>query len=476
MLLRSLLVLLACLSLAFAATPAQAAQVQLAWDAPLQANGTPVTNLAGYKLYYGSQSGQYQTMIPVGLTTTYTVTNVSAGQTYYFAVKDYDSTGTESALSNEVSVTLPTTTPVEGLIPQQQIRVVSVDSQDVVGGNYAATNALDGIPATFWHTAWYQQTAPLPHTLVLDLGGPYQVDGFRYLPRQDGTSNGTIADYQFSVSPDGTTWGTAVAAGTLAADPSEKTVRFTAKPGRYVRLVALSEINGNPWTSAAELNVFGTLGTLPSVTLSAAPASITSGLPSTLTWSATNATSCDAAWTTATATAGSQSLKPTATTTYTMTCTGAGGTASASTVVTVNLKPSVTLSASPASIASGLPSTVTWSATNATSCAAAWTTATATAGSQSLKPTATTTYTMTCTGAGGTASASTVVTVNLKPSVTLSASPASIASGLPSTVTWSATNATSCAAAWTTATATAGSQSLKPTATTTYTMTCTGAG
>ena len=111
MLLRSLLVLLACLFLAFAVTPAQAQQVQLTWDAPLQTNGTPVPNLAGYKLYYGSQSGQYPTMIPVGMKTTYTVTNLSAGRTYYFAAKAYNSTGTESAFSNEVSVTLPTNTP-----------------------------------------------------------------------------------------------------------------------------------------------------------------------------------------------------------------------------------------------------------------------------------------------------------------------------------------------------------------------------
>ncbi len=111
MLLRSLLVLLACLFLGFAVTPAQAQQVQLTWDAPLQTNGTPVPNLAGYKLYYGSQSGQYPTMIPVGMKTTYTVTNLSAGQTYYFAAKAYNSTGTESAFSNEVSVTLPTNPP-----------------------------------------------------------------------------------------------------------------------------------------------------------------------------------------------------------------------------------------------------------------------------------------------------------------------------------------------------------------------------
>src|SRR4030095_11881 len=229
MLLRSLLVLLACLSLAFVATPAQAQQVQLAWDAPVQADGTPVPNLAGYKLYSCCETGQYQTTLPVGLTTTYTVTNVSAGQTYYFAVKAYDSSGTESAFSNEVSVT-------PGTISQQQMRVVSVDSQELIGENGTATNAIDGTPATFWHTEWSQQTAPLPHTLVLDLGGQYQVDGVRYLPRQDGDSNGTIAGYQFYVSADGTTWGTAVATGTFAADPTEKTVRFNAKAQRYVRL------------------------------------------------------------------------------------------------------------------------------------------------------------------------------------------------------------------------------------------------
>src|SRR6476659_9921305 len=102
MLWRFLLILLVCLFLAFAATPAPAAQLQLAWDAPVQSNGTPVPNLAGYKLYYGLQSGQYETVVSVGLKTTYTVTNVSAGQTYYFAVRAYDKTDTESAFSGEL--------------------------------------------------------------------------------------------------------------------------------------------------------------------------------------------------------------------------------------------------------------------------------------------------------------------------------------------------------------------------------------
>src|SRR5262249_39420236 len=181
-------------------------------------------------------------------TTTYTVTCRGAG-------------GSTSA-----STVVTVNTSVGSLIPQQQFRIVSVDSQELVGENGAATNAIDGNPATYWHTEWFQQTTPLPHTLVLDLGGQYQVDGWRYLPRQDGGANGTIAGYEFYVSPDGTTWGTPVAAGTLAADTSEKTVRFPATTGRYVRLIALSEINGNPWTSAAELNVFGNAAPSPTPT------------------------------------------------------------------------------------------------------------------------------------------------------------------------------------------------------------------
>src|SRR5205807_8093183 len=106
-------------------------------------------------------------------------------------------------------------------LPQSQNRLVFVGRQGLVGENGGATNAIDGTPATFWDTEWYLSRAPLPHTIVLDLGGRYQIDGLRYVPRQDGRTNGTIADYQFYVSDDGITWGTAVATGTFAANISE---------------------------------------------------------------------------------------------------------------------------------------------------------------------------------------------------------------------------------------------------------------
>jgi len=109
--------------------------VTLAWDAV--SSPSP----SGYRLYYGQNSRAYSSPLDAGTQTTYTVPGLTDGQTYYFAVTAYDA-DEESAFSNEVSVTV-------GAIPQQQMRVVSVDSEDLVGGNYAAVNAIDGNPGTF---------------------------------------------------------------------------------------------------------------------------------------------------------------------------------------------------------------------------------------------------------------------------------------------------------------------------------------
>jgi len=74
--------------------------------------------------------------------------------------------------------------------------------------------------------------------------------------------------------------------------------------------------------------------------------------------------------------------------------------------------PSVTLSASPPSIASGATSVVTWSSTNTTSCTSSGGGGTGTTGSFTTPALiTTTTYTVTCTGPGGTASQSTTVSV-----------------------------------------------------------------
>ena len=61
------------------------------------------TNLAGYKIHIGTAAGIYNATVDVRNVTSYNLSNLTIGTTYYFAVSAYDTAGTDSALSNEVS-------------------------------------------------------------------------------------------------------------------------------------------------------------------------------------------------------------------------------------------------------------------------------------------------------------------------------------------------------------------------------------
>jgi len=150
---------------------------------------------------------------------------------------------------------------VTGLIAHTGWSVAYVDSQETSCYNGAATNAIDGKSSTMWHTQFCTISPPTPHEIQINLGASYSLTAFLYLPRQDGSSNGWIKDYEFYVSSDGVNWGTPVASGTFSYGavkvPPAMQVNFTPVTGQYIRLRALSEINGHPWTSAAEINVLG---------------------------------------------------------------------------------------------------------------------------------------------------------------------------------------------------------------------------
>jgi hypothetical protein len=129
---------------------------------------------------------------------------------------------------------------------------VQADSQH---RGYEATLAMDGDPTTIWHTRWEPTPTPLPHHLVIDLGQPREVAGLTYLPRQD-MDNGRISKYEVYVSSDGSNWGQAVATGTWSNDAKEKKVRLEQlREARFVKLVAVREVNGQPFASAAEVDV-----------------------------------------------------------------------------------------------------------------------------------------------------------------------------------------------------------------------------
>jgi hypothetical protein len=78
------------------------------WVAPTQnSNGSPLTNLAGYKIHYGTSSQDYTEVVALNNPSLdrYVLDSLPKG-TYYFAITAYNSAGVESSLSGEITATL----------------------------------------------------------------------------------------------------------------------------------------------------------------------------------------------------------------------------------------------------------------------------------------------------------------------------------------------------------------------------------
>lgn len=133
-------------------------------------------------------------------------------------------------------------------------KVVSFTSEEA--GEGRAEAAIDGDPETYWHTRWSKDETKNPHELVVDFGAGKRLSGLRLLPRQDGGINGRIAKCEIFLSADGKHWGEPAFSGTLPNSPNWTRVRFSeAKEARFLKLVVLSEANGGPWASLAELDI-----------------------------------------------------------------------------------------------------------------------------------------------------------------------------------------------------------------------------
>jgi phospholipase C len=133
------------------------------------------------------------------------------------------------------------------------VRALKASSEHV---DTVAANALDGDPATIWHTHWGDNAPGFPHELAVEFEAPRQIAGVTLLPRQDGNSNGWINAYELYTSADGQNWGAPLAQGEFAADAQLKKVSFAAPvSARFLKLRALSGHANGPWASLAELGV-----------------------------------------------------------------------------------------------------------------------------------------------------------------------------------------------------------------------------
>ncbi|MDP2946160.1 MAG: hypothetical protein Q8N61_01745, partial [bacterium] len=226
----------------------------------------------------------------------------------------------------------------------------------------------------------------------------------------------------------------------------------------------------------------------PTLSFSASPTSITQGNSSTLSWNTSNASSCWGSgggidgWK---STGGNETVWPSSNTTYYMECWNSDGASSGVRSATVNVGgapasvPSVNISADDTNISYNTATTIRWSSSNTTSCTVSPSGWTGTSGAQSTgNLTSSRTYTANCSGPGGSASDSVAVNViGAAPSPTLSfsANPTSITQGDSSTLSWSASNASSCYGSgggidgWKN---TNGNETVWPSSNTTYYMEC----
>ncbi|MBQ4634992.1 MAG: alpha-L-fucosidase [Akkermansia sp.] len=128
-----------------------------------------------------------------------------------------------------------------------------LDSRGWEFGGFAgniAHLAFDGKADTMW------QHGKTPSHFRVDMKKAYTLNGFAYLPRQDGKTQGMTSRYRFEISMDGNNWKVVSEGefGNLRANPVEQQISFPAQKARYVRFFSTAALDGSG-SSVAELKL-----------------------------------------------------------------------------------------------------------------------------------------------------------------------------------------------------------------------------
>lgn len=117
-----------------------------------------------------------------------------------------------------------------------------------------AEHLIDGDPDTYWHTEYGLTVTKHPHTVDIDLGEAKLFKAVACLPRQDNV-NGRAAQYRFAISNDAKEWITVAEGKFPNSSERQKIELWRTVTARYLRFVAMSEVNGRDFASAAEIEI-----------------------------------------------------------------------------------------------------------------------------------------------------------------------------------------------------------------------------
>jgi hypothetical protein len=197
----------------------------------------------GYNVKYSTNSGGPYTVIAANLAgTSFIHAGLVNGTTYYYVVSATNLSG-ESANSSPVIAT-----------PGTLNRTLWIASSSTSGSD-APANALDGNLTTRWSTGGSQVNG---QWFRVDMGEACTFN--KIVMNYVNSANDYPRGYQVSVSNDGISWSSPVAAGTGSS--SITTITFPTQAARYFRITQTGSTSGTFW-SIDELNVFGTVPTVP---------------------------------------------------------------------------------------------------------------------------------------------------------------------------------------------------------------------
>jgi len=202
-----------------------AADAILTWDPNTE------NDIAGYKIYVGPSSQNYHPPIDVGNVTTWTLTGLAEGATYYFAVTAYNTSGAESGFSNEVSKTF-VSTPDQTAPEISSVNVTGLSSNGATitwGTDEPADSQVQYGAATADEASTPVNNAMVTaHSQNLTGLQPGTLYHFRVLSRNAAGLLAASADHTFTTLSDTTAPGVPAA---LSATPvSESQINLTWSP------------------------------------------------------------------------------------------------------------------------------------------------------------------------------------------------------------------------------------------------------
>lgn len=107
--------------------------IDLTWDDP-----NPESDVVGYKVYLGSESGVYNQTLDTGNSSQVSFTNLTPGEKYYVAVTAYNVSGVESDKSAEFAFIAAATDTTFN------VKNVKVEKTDSPTGEHNITMTVDG--------------------------------------------------------------------------------------------------------------------------------------------------------------------------------------------------------------------------------------------------------------------------------------------------------------------------------------------